>query len=75
MAQYFTKREYKDRVASRQITGDAARPDEYDLLAQTINLPMGQEPKGTGWRVLTGNSHNNLWARVCYRYEHKADIK
>lgn len=51
------------------IDGDPMDPISTDLITQQINLPMGREPTGDGWRILTGNVSTNLWARVAYRYE------
>lgn len=59
------------RAKSIALDGDAMRPDGGDMLAQTINLPMGEAPRGEHWRVMTGNANYNLWARVAYRYEAK----
>lgn len=57
------------RAKSALIEGDAMRPEANDLLAQRIDLAIGEEPRGLGWRILTGNRRTNLWARVCYRHE------
>ena len=61
------------------IDGDPLEPTSTDLIAQTAYLPMGEFPADyrehgvSGWRVLTGNTHTNLWARVAYRYEIEAN--
>lgn len=52
-----------------QLDGDPFDPLSTDLFAQRVNLSLGMTPKGEGWRILTGNSTTNLWARVAYRYE------
>ena len=61
------------------IDGDPLEPTSMDLIAQTAHLPIGDCPADyrehsvSGWRVLTGNTHTNLWARVAYRYEIEAN--
>src|SRR5690606_31114158 len=60
---------------AQQLDGDAMKPNSTDMLAQTIRLPTGEEPRGDGWRILTGNVNFNLWARVAFRYEIKDDLK
>lgn len=60
---------------AQQLDGDAMKPTSTDMLAQTIRLPMGEQPRGDGWRILTGNVNFNLWGRVAYRYEIKDDLK
>ncbi len=63
-------------MKSQLVKGDPLNPCDTDLIYQEVSLPMGEEPKpcnkidkATGWRILTGNSDFNLWARVAYRYE------
>lgn len=51
------------------IEGDPMDPVSTDMITQRLNLDMGKQPIGDGWRILTGNNHTNLWARVAYRYE------
>lgn len=51
------------------LSGNPMDPSSTDELAQKVNLPMGVTPSGEGWRILTGNSTTNLWARIAYRYE------
>jgi hypothetical protein len=54
------------------ISGDPLNPSSTDLIAQTNYLRVDQ-PLPSGWRVLTGNIHTSLIARVCYRYEIEED--
>jgi hypothetical protein len=51
------------------IDGNPIDPSSTDLIAQQINLAMGVNPMGDGWRILTGNSTTNLWGRLAYRFE------
>ena len=56
-------------IKTSLVEGDAVAPDDADLLAQIVHLPMGDEPRGEGWRIMTGNNRYNKWARVAYRYQ------
>lgn len=51
------------------IEGDALKPESSDILAQQAYMPLGEAPRGDGWRILTGGPIGNLWARIAYRYE------
>ena len=59
-------------TTNKLVNGDALRPDDNDLIAQTIDVPMGFTPIGDGWRIMTGNARTNFWARVEYRHNIKA---
>lgn len=48
--------------------GDPLNPCSTDIITQFDDLKVG-EPVPDGWRVLTGNPHTSLIARVAYRYE------
>lgn len=56
------------------VQGDPINPAPYDLLAQTVTLPINVLPKGEGWRLLTGSTHHNRWARIGFRYEMDPDL-
>ncbi len=51
------------------VSGNPLSPCDSDRIAQIIHLPLGQEPAGGGWRILTGGPAGNEWARVAMRYE------
>jgi hypothetical protein len=55
------------------ISGDPLSPESTDLIAQTMNLPVG-EPLPDGWRVLTGNEKTSLIGRLAYRYEIESTV-
>ena len=57
------------RAKNRLIDGDAMNRLSTDLIAQTIDLHVSFQPRGEGWRVLTGNINTSQWGRVAYRYE------
>lgn len=50
------------------VTGDPLEPSSGDMIAQTKSLKVGERVP-EGWRVLTGNSHESVIARVALRYE------
>ena len=61
-------------VQSHLVLGDAVQNRDTDLIVQVVHLPVGKAPEtvglgGNGWRVMTGNENQNMWARVCYRIE------
>jgi hypothetical protein len=55
------------------VSGDPMAPSDSDLIACTVDLPIGQQPipncAAYGWRCLTGSRLTNLWGRLAYRYE------
>lgn len=50
------------------IDGNPMQPESTDLIAESRRLAVGERVPD-GWRVLTGNAHESLIARVAYRYE------
>jgi len=50
------------------IKGDPMKPDDLDLIAQQKWLPT-EDAVPDGWRILTGNNHRSLIARLAYRFE------
>lgn len=61
------------RPRTHLISGDLLTPSDFDVVAQLVDLPLGQKPKGDGWRILTGSPETNLWARVAYRHEARTE--
>lgn len=57
------------KPSSKLVNGDAIETSDFDMIAQTINLPIDETPDGEGWRIMTGNNRTNLWARIAYRHE------
>jgi len=55
------------------VSGDPMQPSDTDLIACTVDLPIGEVPLPDesyyGWRCLTGSRVSNLWGRLAYRYE------
>lgn len=59
-------------MQSYLVQGDPLHPASGDLIAQTTSLAVGA-PIPDGWRVLTGNVHHHVIARVAMRYEVERD--
>ena len=57
-----------DRVL---IQGDPMNPSSGDRIAETMDVKLTepQPSESEGWRLLTGNTYFNTWARVALRYE------
>lgn len=60
-------------VDYKLVSGDPMAPSDSDLIACTVDLPLGELPIPNaaryGWRCLTGSRVSNLWGRLAYRYE------
>lgn len=49
-------------------------PNHTDIRVQSETLPMGDAPKGEGWKLWSGNSTYNEWYRIVrIDYEGKVD--
>jgi hypothetical protein len=59
-------------IRNALIDGDPMEPSDFDLITQQGMLNVN-EPVPEGWRVLTGNIHHSVVARVVYRYEIEED--
>lgn len=47
---------------------------QANCIVETRILPVAEKPEdfdqiNSGWRILTGNPQQNLWARVCMAFE------
>lgn len=56
-------------INSFLVQGDPLNPGETDLIAQTVDLPLGEAPYGLGWTILTGNALTNFWTRLVFRLD------
>jgi len=55
------------RMARREVQEHMRRQHELALKViggwQTVSLPVDQVPKGSGWKLSSGNTFMNLWVR------------